>query len=183
MTTLCRVPCKLWHLAYVLAGFIHNCLPNFRCKTSPYEVLCGGLPQFGLIYPFGTHIIVHIPLPQQSSKLDEHGWEAYLLHPLLEGAGWLFWITGLQHFVHSASATLPNYQASLPAPWREKGHLQHIVNNLSLCLVYTDGICFCEDEVANSIPHITCPMLPKLYLEEMRSAKASDLKELCLSEL
>ncbi|MBW0535964.1 hypothetical protein O181_075679 [Austropuccinia psidii MF-1] len=41
MTTSCQVPHKFWHLAYISAGFIHNRLPNSRCKMSPYKMLFG----------------------------------------------------------------------------------------------------------------------------------------------
>ncbi|MBW0466467.1 hypothetical protein O181_006182 [Austropuccinia psidii MF-1] len=161
----------------VVPGFIHNCLPNFRCKMSPCKALFGRLLEFGSIYLFGTHAIVHTPPPQQSLKLGECRQEAYLLHPLLAGPGWLFWVPGLCHFFCSASATFPNYQAGQATPWFEKGCLQHIFNNLKLGLVDTDSICCHKDEAANSIPHLTYPTLQKLFPE------ASEWKEACLLEL
>ncbi|MBW0471781.1 hypothetical protein O181_011496 [Austropuccinia psidii MF-1] len=94
-----------------------------------------------------------------------------------EGAGWLFWVPGLQHFVSLASTIFPHYQAGQPSPRSKKGNLRHIINTLRLGLVNMDVIYGSYNEVSHSILPVTFLKLPNSFAAAMCTA------DMCLSEL
>ncbi|MBW0463299.1 hypothetical protein O181_003014 [Austropuccinia psidii MF-1] len=109
------------------------------------------------------------PQPQKFLQLNGWGKEGYLLHPLSAGARWLFWIP---HFASSASAIFTNYRAENLSHIAKKRNFRNIVNTLHLSVVYTDRICGLEDEVAHSIPPVTCLKLPNSFAVAMCMADA-----------
>ncbi|MBW0498968.1 hypothetical protein O181_038683 [Austropuccinia psidii MF-1] len=48
-----------------------------------HELLFGHPPSIGMLYPFGTNAIVHVPTVQQPHKLAPRGVSCHILKPLL----------------------------------------------------------------------------------------------------
>ncbi|MBW0474001.1 hypothetical protein O181_013716 [Austropuccinia psidii MF-1] len=128
-----QMPDCFWRFAYASACFLHNCLPNSRCKdSSPHQVLFGQPPPISTLYPFGADAV------QQSHKLSPRGLPCRLFKPLLSG-GWLLWDPVGDRQIQLASVVFPHFQSSNNKDAScVKDLISHIVNATTLGQVPTE---------------------------------------------
>ncbi|MBW0539436.1 hypothetical protein O181_079151 [Austropuccinia psidii MF-1] len=176
---------RFWQYAYSNACFIHNHLPNSHCpESSPYKELYGKHRSVAAIYPFGTEVIVHIPVQQQSHKLHPRGITCKLLPPLEDSGGWLLWDTAKNHLVQSESVVFPVFQrAEIPTIVEGKGSLEHVLNSISLGEVPTKSIFAEEGNAINSLPLAKDVKIPQQRGQALRGPNQHHWKQACMAEL
>ncbi|MBW0514228.1 hypothetical protein O181_053943 [Austropuccinia psidii MF-1] len=106
-------PSSFWSYTYSCATKIHNRLPNTRtAPMTPMEQLLGIQPYPAQIYPFGAHVIVHVP-SEKWDKLEERRKECVLLTLPKSGHGWIFYDPRTKPIVTMLSAR-PQQRVLLP---------------------------------------------------------------------
>ncbi|MBW0503141.1 hypothetical protein O181_042856 [Austropuccinia psidii MF-1] len=179
-----RMPDRFWHFAYASACFLHNRLPNSRCKDlSPHQVLFGKPPSISTLYPFGADAIVHIPAVQQSHKLSPRGLHCRLLKPLLLG-GWLLWDPVGDRQIQLANVVFPRFQRSnTKNAGNEKGSLSHIVNAATLGQVTTERYFENELAVVDTLPVTKDVEIPEHLGQAMSGPLRQQWRTACEAEL
>ncbi|MBW0524225.1 hypothetical protein O181_063940, partial [Austropuccinia psidii MF-1] len=185
-----QMPDCFWRFAYASACFLHNRLPNSRCKdSSPHQVPFGQPPSISTLYPFGADTVVHIPSVQQSHKLSPRGLACRLLKPLVSG-GWLLWDPVGDRQIQLASVVFPHFQPSNKASC-VKGSLSHIVNAATLGQVPTER--YFKNELAAidtlsvtkdvAIPENLGQALSGPLRKEWRRACKAELEQMALQDV
>ncbi|MBW0531300.1 hypothetical protein O181_071015 [Austropuccinia psidii MF-1] len=173
-----------WRYTYLMAAFIHNRITNSRCTTTtPFESFFKTPPAIQLIYPFGAHALVHIPHPQQSSKVHARVIECFLLNVLPGSAGWLFWDPLSNKTLQSASVIFPDF--NIPPHDADNLSTNPLpqIRKIALGNFPTEEIHSAEQQAVDSLPLTHDIAIPRNFSSALKSTYSNFWYDACITEL
>ncbi|MBW0473193.1 hypothetical protein O181_012908 [Austropuccinia psidii MF-1] len=169
MLTKSGMPSQFWQLAYAIACYLHNRLPNPQCpNSSPHQVLYGRPPQL-------LHYIHSGKGPLYMC------WQSNSHTSRMQGA---LSADFSSRYWPLVSAIFPRFQMAQSAQETlDKGSLRHVLNTMTLGQVPTEVSFACKERAINSLPLAKDILIPESLKQALAGPDWHYWEQACLDKL